>query len=234
MERLDKIIAERMNLSRKDAKALIRTGEVTVNGARADADGLKCAETDIVRIGETVLNLNRHVYYMMNKPAGVLSATEDKNCETVLDFIPPELLRKGLFPAGRLDKDTEGFVLITDDGAFAHRMLSPKNHIPKTYYAVLNGRIPEELPAAFASGLDIGGGDVCSPAKIEILANLENAEVHVTIYEGMYHQVKRMFRKFSLEVTYLRRISIGGLALDPDLPPKGVREILHKELALIL
>lgn len=234
MERLDKIVAERLGLSRKEAKALIKSGEVLINGGPAESDSLKCTETDSVMVGGKALNLSKHVYYMMNKPSGVLCATGDKSCKTVLDIIPPELFRKRLFPAGRLDKDTEGFVLITDDGGFAHRMLSPKNHVPKKYYAILNGIIPDELPAAFVSGLDIGGGDVCSPAEITIINNTGNAEAEVTIYEGMYHQVKRMFKKFSLEVKYLKRISIGELTLDPDLPIGCVREILHKEIKLIM
>lgn len=234
VERLDKIISSRTRLSRKEVKLLFKSGEVLLNGEKPESDDVKCSFTDIVTVSGKVLDLEKYVYYMMNKPAGVLCATDDKNCETVLDLLPLEMLRKGLFPAGRLDKDTEGFVLITDDGGFAHKILSPKNHVPKKYYAELNGKIPASLPEAFKNGLDIGGGDICSPAEILVLEDGWISKAEIVIYEGMYHQIKRMFMKFSLEVKYLKRLSIGGLTLDPDLPPGGAKKIMHKEIALFM
>jgi 16S rRNA pseudouridine516 synthase len=167
---------------------------------------------------------------MMNKPAGVLSATRDPNFRTVLDSLPESLRRKGLFPAGRLDKDTEGFVLLTNDGALAHRILSPKNHVPKTYFARVEGQIPPELPQEFASGVTLGNGDACKPAALEILG--EN-EARVIITEGMYHQIKRMFHRYGLSVAYLKREKIGGLALDSELPLGEVREITREELGML-
>lgn len=234
MERLDKILSSRAAMSRKEAKSLIRAGGVLVNGTPAVSGEQKVAGSDEIIVNGKSLSADKHVYYMMNKPAGVLCATEDKTGETVLDILPAEMRRKGLFPAGRLDKDTVGFVLITDDGDFAHRILSPKRHVPKTYYAVLDGPVPEDLPAAFEAGLVLGGGIICMPASIKILKSGETSAAELVICEGMYHQVKRMFAAFSLNVTYLKRTAIGGLSLDADLPEGRTRVILHKELSLIL
>lgn len=231
MERLDKLLAARTDMSRKEAKALIKSGGVQVNGLTALSGEQKITDGDTVISNGKVISLQKHVYYMMNKPAGILSATTDAHCETVLDLLPPELRRKGLFPAGRLDKDTEGFVIITDDGEFAHRILSPKNHVPKKYFARLDKKIPESLPEEFAAGLRLADRDVCSPAELRILESGYEAEL--VIFEGMYHQVKRMFAKFSIEVLYLKRQEIGGLRLDEKLKVGEARIILHKELELI-
>lgn len=230
MQRLDKILSAYGGRSRAEAKALIKSGVVRINGASAKSPDQKIGETDIVTVHGIPVSAEPFVYYMMNKPADVLSATSDPECRTVLDLLPPDMRRKGLFPAGRLDKDTEGFVLITDDGGFAHKILSPKNHVPKTYFARLDGPVPENLPPAFEAGLDLGGGDVCSSAEIKIIKNGAAPETEIVIYEGMYHQVKRMFQKFSLEVVYLKRIKIGNLSLDENLPPGGVRKMLYKEI----
>jgi 16S rRNA pseudouridine516 synthase len=230
LERLDKFLAERLMISRKDARALVRSGAVFVGGIRAHSGDQKLAEDDEVTANGKALSRGEFVYYMMNKPAGVLSATRDPNGETVLDLLPEGLRRKGLFPAGRLDKDTEGFVMLTNDGALAHRILSPKNHIPKTYFARVEGSIPPELPEAFAAGVILGNGDVCKPAILEVLG--EN-EARVIITEGMYHQIKRMFNRYGLSVVYLRREKIGGLSLDAELPLGGVREITPEEIMLL-
>jgi 16S rRNA pseudouridine516 synthase len=176
------------------------------------------------------LNRDAFVYYMMNKPAGVLCATRDPSFRTVLDLVPESTRRKGLFPAGRLDKDTEGFVLLTNDGALAHRVLSPKNHVPKTYFARVDAPVPPELKRAFAAGVTLGNGDVCKPAALEPLGG---NEARVIITEGMYHQIKRMFHRHGLSVVYLRREKIGGLALDAKLPLGGVREITPEELGML-
>jgi 16S rRNA pseudouridine516 synthase len=217
-------------LSRKDARSLVRSGAVYVRGIRAHSGDQKLAGSEEVTANGKTLSREEFVYYMMNKPAGVLCATRDPNCRTVLELLPESLRRRGLFPAGRLDKDTEGFVLLTNDGELAHRILSPKNHVPKTYFARVNGMIPLELPPAFAAGVTLGNGDVCKPAALEILN--EN-EARVMISEGMYHQIKRMFHRHGLSVVYLRREKIGGLALDEKLELGDVREITPEELALL-
>lgn len=233
-ERLDKLIAgQSTTLSRRDVKALVRKGLIFVNGAAAAAPDMKISEEDEVLVNGKPLRIRKHVYIMLNKPAGVLCAIHDKHCRTVLELVPPELRRAGLFPAGRLDKDTEGFVLLTDDGAFAHRILSPKSHVPKTYFVVLDREIDPALCTEFAAGVALDGGDVTSPAQLAILRNGARPEVELVIYEGMYHQVKRMFQRFSLEVLYLKRVKMGGLALDKNLPLGCCKEILHKELEQI-
>ena len=232
MERLDKLVADRACVSRRDAKALIRKGVVTVNG-RAASPEQKCGEKDVVLLEGKQLCLTPLVYLMLNKPAGVVCATRDSACETVLDLLPKPLRRKGLFPAGRLDKDTEGFVLITGDGVFAHRILSPKNHVPKTYLARLDA--PVDVPLltrSFAEGVALGE-DRAGPAQLRLVEDSAQPLLELVIYEGIFHQVKRMFALFSREVIYLRRIRIGGLALDPALPPGGCRALSPQELALL-
>jgi 16S rRNA pseudouridine516 synthase len=233
-ERLDNWISSQGRLSRKQVGELIRAGKVRVNGKPAVSPALKISEEADVEVGGERLILRRHLYLMMNKPGGVVSATSDKREKTVLDLVPETLWRPGLFPAGRLDKDTEGFLLLTDDGAFAHRILAPTSHVPKTYYAKLDGALDaKSATAAFAAGMDIGGGDVCSPAELTVLRAQSPAEAEVTIYEGMYHQVKRMFAHCGVNVSYLKRIRIGSLDLDPNLAAGECRIILHNELNLI-
>ena len=180
--------------------------------------------TDVIEVDGVPLRVREHVYLMLHKPQGVVSASEDRHQPTVVDLVPPELRRKNLFPAGRLDKDTEGFVLITDDGAFAHRILAPKNKLPKRYTAVLDHRLDPTVIGEFEKGVDIGGGDHTLPAELTILENGENPRVSVIICEGMYHQIKRMFERFGYQVIYLKREQIGGL-------PKGAcRELTDEEL----
>lgn len=233
-QRLDKLIADSGHWSRKEAKELIRRGRVMVDGVRAKSGDEKIPFGHEVTVDGAPLRNQKHLYIMLHKPAGVLCATRDRDCPTVLDLLPLELQRRGLFPAGRLDKDTEGFVLITDDGEFAHRILSPAHHVPKTYFARLSAPIDgAAVTQAFAAGLPLGGGDRCSPAQLQILENGPAPCVELVIYEGMFHQVKRMFAQFSVEVTYLKRLQIGGLSLDETLAPGESREILHKELARI-
>ena len=166
----------------------------------------------------------------MNKPMGVVSATEDNLLPTVVDILPDDLKRKNLFPAGRLDKDTVGFMLITDDGKFAHNILAPKKHVEKTYIAKLDKTIETNLISEFEKGMDIGSGDICMPAKLKIIENGENPLVEVKIKQGMYHQIKRMFLKFGYTVIYLKRIQIGGLKLDETLQEGQAREITKEEL----
>ena len=219
MERLDKLIASRGTLSRKDAQKQIRSGAVTVNGAVCRQIDCKVdPDTDEITVAGQAVCTDRHLYIMLNKPAGVVSATEDKREKTVLDILPEELKRPGLFPAGRLDKDTEGLLIITDDGNFAHRMLSPNKHVDKRYIAKLDGEITPEMITAFENGIIFRDGTRCLPAKLEILPETDGLSGIVTICEGKFHQVKKMFSAVGRKVVHLQRISIGNLYLDSKLP----------------
>lgn len=234
LERLDKLLASQGMESRKEVKEKIRRGLVWVNGAAVRSSDCKIdPEQDQVTVEGVPLTLKKHLYLMLHKPQGVVSATEDPKQPTVVDLVPPALQRKGLFPAGRLDKDTEGFVLLTDDGAFAHRILSPKNHVPKTYLARLDRAIDPAVAQEFQQGVRLNEEDQCSPAKLTILEQGDNPLVEVIIHEGMYHQIKRMFQRFGYQVVYLKRIRIGGLFLDESLPLGACRELTPGELAQI-
>ena len=232
--RLDRFIAsQRGDLSRSVVKELCRKGRVTVNGAAAKRPDVQINEnSDEICVGGEVIGYREHIYIMLNKPQGVVCATRDGLSQTVLELIPPELRRRGLFPAGRLDKDTEGFVLITDDGALAHRMLSPKSHVPKTYLVQTAYPVTDELVPVFAAGLTIDGGEVCLPAELTLTD--DPFRCRLVIREGKYHQVKRMFEACGNRVTSLKRISIGRLALDENLPLGGCLEILHKDVEKLL
>ncbi|MBQ4260649.1 MAG: rRNA pseudouridine synthase [Ruminococcus sp.] len=219
MERLDKFLSARGTLSRKEAQKSIKSGEVTVNGEVCRTADFKVdPETDAVSLRGQAVCADEHVYIMLNKPPGVVSATEDKRERTVIDILPPELRRKGLFPAGRLDKDTEGLLIITDDGDFAHRMLSPGKHVEKRYIAQIDGEITDEMITAFENGIIFADGTECMPAKLEIIPNSGGMSGLVTICEGKYHQVKKMFSAVGHKVVHLQRISIGNLYLDSNLP----------------
>ena len=230
--RLDRFLSNQLGISRGDAKELIKKRLVTVNGSTARDFDMKIApETDTVASEGKTVAYREHIYIMLNKPAGVVCAVRDKLSETVLELIPPELRRKGLFPAGRLDKDTVGFVLITDDGSFAHEILSPKKHVEKRYFAVLEKPASEKDAELFASGMEIDGGDVCLPARLEITD--DPCRVFITLKEGMYHQIKRMAEAADNKILYLKRVSIGKLELDENLAEGECREILHKEVEKI-
>ncbi len=231
-ERLDKFIANQMGVSREDAKEFIKRRVVTVNGETAKLFDMKIdTENDKVIVDGNEVCYREHIYIMLNKPQGVVCATKDRDFKTVIDLVPEGLKRKDLFPAGRLDVDTEGFVLITDDGKLAHDMLSPKKHVPKVYFARLEHEADESYIEKFENGMKIDGGDVCLPAKIEILDKRD--EVLITLNEGMFHQVKRMIHYCENEVVYLKRIKIGGIDLDENLGLGECREILHKEIVKI-
>ncbi len=231
--RLDKILATQSTDSRKDVKQLIKKGVVTINGVVAKSGKEKVdIDVDIVKISGEIIMLKKHIYIMMNKPKGVVSATEDEKFSTVIDILPEKLKRKGLFPAGRLDKDTTGFMLITDDGEFAHNMLSPRHHVDKTYTAVLDKYPEKEIEAEFLKGVKIGADEICKPAKLIFLDKII-PKVQVVISEGMYHQIKRMFAVYGYTVVELKREKIGKLALDSKLAEGDSREITDAELALI-
>ena len=192
-------------------------------------------ETQRVAVDGQEIGYAAYEYYMLNKPAGVISATEDQRDRTVIDLIG-DRKRKDLFPAGRLDKDTEGLLLITNDGQLAHRLLSPRRHVDKTYYARIRGRVTEEDVGSFAHGVNIGSGEAqewTAPGVLEIIAGGEESEILLTIQEGKYHQVKRMFEAAGKEVIYLRRERMGTLTLDRDLKPGEYRPLTAEELALL-
>lgn len=232
MERIDKIISVASGVSRADARALIKKGLVSVNGAVIKDIGFKADENnDIICSRGEKLCYSKYVYIMMNKPKGVISASEGGKEKTVVDILPDSMKRKNLFPAGRLDKDTTGFVLITDDGDFAHKILSPKNHIPKTYIAQLDKSFDDTVVSAFEQGVALKD-DLCMPAKISAVDG-DYTKALVIIKQGMYHQIKRMFGKFGITVTGLRRIKMGRLALDKTLQPGGCRYITPDELEQI-
>lgn len=237
--RLDKFLAEMGYGTRSQVKKELAKGNVTVNGQI-----IRKPETKVDTVRDRVCWKDepalyaKYEYFMLNKPAGVVSATEDKREKTVLDLLclddstkgVPAVRRRDLFPVGRLDKDTEGLLLITNDGELAHRLLSPKKHVDKVYYARIRGRVTDEDREAFARGLDIGDDKPALPAGLEIIASGENSEIRVTLREGRFHQVKRMFRAVGKEVTYLKRLSMGSLVLDEDLAPGEYRRLTEEEV----
>lgn len=232
MERLDKILANLGYGSRKEIKALVKAGEVEIGGEVVKDSSLK-VEPDkcIIKVSGEEINYREYIYLMMNKPAGVISATFDKYDETVIDLLDYEDSVLNPFPVGRLDKDTEGLLLITNDGELNHRLTSPKWHVNKIYYAEIDKKVDEEDIKAFQEGIVIDDGYKCLPAKLEIINADENgSEVYVTIQEGKFHQVKRMFEAVEKEVVYLKRIKMGNLDLDDSLELGEYRELTEEEL----
>lgn len=223
--RLDKFISsQRTDLSRNDVKALVKKGLVTVDGEKAKKSDMQIDEnTACVQVSGEKISYRKFIYLMLNKPQGVVCSTKEGACPTVIDIIPEKYRREGLFPAGRLDKDTEGFVLLTDDGQLAHRMLSPKSHVPKHYFVRLEKPYEQGYAEAFESGMTIDGGEKCLPAEF-IPLDKEN-ECEVVLHEGKFHQVKRMFEALGNKVIYLKRIMIGALPLDEALALGEVKEI---------
>jgi 16S rRNA pseudouridine516 synthase len=230
-QRLDKIIASTGRFSRREVKNLIRQGRVLVDGlpARSAEEKADPETAEIVVNGET-LTYRRFTWVMLNKPAGYLSATEDGRGATVLDLLPPELRKQGLFPVGRLDKDTEGLLLLTNEGGLAHDLLSPRHHVDKVYYTRVAGRLTQEDCRAFAAGMTLADGLVCQPAELEILSAGEESEAHVTLREGKFHQVKRMLAERGKPVLYLERVRMGNLTLDSSLSRGKYRFLTEKEM----
>lgn len=230
--RLDKYLAEMGVGTRQEVKKQIRQGKAAVNGTVVKAADTKIDETsDEVTISGQNISYVSYEYYMLNKPAGVVSATEDRRDTTVIDLIK-EKKRKDLFPVGRLDKDTEGLLLITNDGDLAHRLLAPKKHVDKVYYAKIDGMVTEEDVKRFAEGIDIGAEEeeMTRPAKLDIMKSAEESEIRLTIHEGKFHQVKRMFLAVGKEVTYLKRERMGTLCLDENLKPGEYRLLTEEEI----
>ena len=235
MMRLDKFLCETGFGTRSQVKEMLKKGQVMVNGVAAKKPEQKIDEhKDQITCQGKTASYEKYVYYMLHKPAGVVSATEDKREKTVLDLLKSEDRRDGIFPVGRLDKDTEGFLLLTDDGDLAHRLLSPRKHVDKTYYAKIAGSVTEAHIERFREGLDIGDEKKTLPAMLEILASkTETSEIRITIHEGRFHQVKRMFEAVGCKVTYLKRLSMGAVALDETLAPGDYRPLNEKERELL-
>lgn len=228
-QRLDKIIASTGKFSRREVKLLVRQGRVLVDGApaRSAVDKYDPEAAEIIVNGET-LTYRRHTWLMMNKPGGVLSATEDGRGQTVLDLLPQDLQRQGLFPVGRLDKDTEGLLLLTNDGPLAHRLLAPKSHVDKVYYVEVDGVLNDEDGAAVRKGVTLADGYTCLPGELEPLDG--GSAAHITLHEGKYHQIKRMMAARGKPVTYLKRLKFGPLDLDPALAKGGWRHLNEGEI----
>ncbi|MBQ9347331.1 MAG: rRNA pseudouridine synthase [Oscillibacter sp.] len=232
MERLDKILASTGRWSRKEAKALIRGGRVLVDGAAVRSPEAKAdPETASVTVNGETLLWRRTTWVMLNKPTGFLSATEDGRGPVVVDLLPPDLRKQGLFPVGRLDKDTEGLLLLTNDGELAHALLSPRHHVEKQYYARVSGLLTAADVSAFAAGLALPDGLACLPAALDILAaSEEESEALVTVTEGKFHQVKRMLAARGTPVKYLERQRMGNLPLDPALSRGSFRFLTAEEV----
>ncbi len=261
MERLDKTVAQYADMPRKQAVHLIRAGRVTVDGEvwRAPEAKLDPAAHTLTVAGHTV-DTQLHRYFMLNKPQGILCVSRDPKAPTVVDLLPPAFRRRGLFPAGRLDKDTTGLVILTDDGDYAHRLLSPKKAVFKRYLAVVEGEMPADAVKTFAAGATLEDGTACLPAKLHILTSeaflCKNGGKHtdfgafleeytipsaplygcveIAIQEGRYHQIKRMCEVVGHKVLWLKRISVGGLELDPALAEGEYRELTGEETARAL
>lgn len=233
MIRLDKFLSEMSGWTRSEVKKIVRTGSVTVDGNEVKKPETKIDEKlSIVRVDGRQIKYNKYEYYMLNKPKGFVSATTDREHKTVVDIISSSE-KKDLFPVGRLDIDTEGLLLITNDGELAHRLLSPKNHVEKTYYVEVSGILDDVDVDAVEEGLDIGEEKNTIPAKMEILkTDIQNniSSCYLTIHEGKFHQVKRMMKKLGKTVTYLKRVSMGSLILDSKLKKSNYRKLTEQEI----
>ncbi|ROR29342.1 16S rRNA pseudouridine516 synthase [Mobilisporobacter senegalensis] len=231
--RLDKYLCD-MNIgTRSEVKGYIKKGRVTVNGVIAKSPDLKIrVNDDKIKFDNQNLKFQKYEYYMLNKPAGVVSATIDNVSKTVIELITTSN-KKDLFPVGRLDKDTEGLLLITNDGELAHQLLSPKKHVSKTYFAKVKGHVNNIDVEMFQKGIQLEDDFTTLPADLKILKTGEVSEVEVTIYEGKFHQIKRMFQKVDKEVVYLKRLSMGPLIIDPELKNGEYRSLLEEEILLL-
>ena len=230
--RLDKFVADAAQLTRSAARGLIAKGRVTVNGQVCKKADCALREGDSVCADGKPLACEEYVYIMLNKPAGVVSASTDGRDKTVVDLVGGAFPRRQLFPAGRLDKTSTGFVLLTDDGAFAHDILAPKRHVPKTYRVVLDAPVTPAMVEAFAAGVTLADGQTMQPARL-IPDEADPFAATVVLRQGVYHQLKRMFGVLDAGVNQLHRTAIGGLALDEGLAPGAWRLITPEEKALI-
>ena len=226
MERLDKRLAATGRWSRKEARELIRAGRVMVDGAPCSASEAKVDECSPVLVDGAAIPAHVPVYLMLHKPVGVVSSTEEPGERTVLDLLGEEYRNIGLFPAGRLDKDTEGLLLLTNDGPLAHRLLAPKSHVDKVYYVEVDGALDQDDVLAAREGMTLGDGTVCLPAELELLSS---NSAHITLREGKYHQVKRMMASRGKPVAYLKRVRFGPLRLDEGLAKGEWRPLTREE-----
>lgn len=236
MKRLDKFLVEMSVASRSTIKDMAKKGRITVNGQIVKASDTKIDESaDVVAVDGQVIVFSSTEYFMLNKPAGVITATLDKKAKTVLDLLD-ERTRNDLFPVGRLDKDTEGLLLITNDGDLAHRLLAPKKHVDKVYYADIRGVVTDEHVRQFASGLTLSDGTAVMPGELVVLdvdSTAKTSRIRLTIHEGKFHQVKRMFEAVGSEVLYLKRLSMGTLVLDESLAPGAYRRLTEQEIQML-
>lgn len=231
MERLDKRLVGTGYWSRKEAKELAKAGRVAVNGQVVRQSDVKVEEGDVIAVDGKPIESGGPVYLMLHKPAGLVSATEDAREKTVLSLLPERYQKLGLFPAGRLDKDTEGLLLMTNDGALSHRLLAPKSHVDKVYYVEVDGVLDQADCTAVAEGMTLGDGYTCLPGQLEVLGNGSSA--HITIHEGKYHQIKRMMAARGKPVLYLKRLRFGPLELDPDLAKGSWRALTEEEISAL-
>lgn len=233
-QRLDKILANQGYGTRKEVKELIKSGTVQIDDLIAkDAGALVDPLTQVIKVNNKELLYREFVYIMMNKPQGVVSATEDNRDETVVDLLEESLQAFDPAPVGRLDKDTEGLLLLTNDGQLAHQLLSPKKHVPKTYFAHVEGRVGASDIKAFEQGIALDDGYETLPAQLTVLVQGEISQVEIIIYEGKFHQIKRMFQACGKRVVYLKRIAMGDLKLDDSLSLGEYRELTQEELKLL-
>ncbi len=232
--RIDKLLSNIGCGSRADIKKYCKQGIITVNGKTVNNPGLQVdSENDEVIFNGEKVNYREFIYIMLNKPDGYISATFDKRDPIVLDLIDSNYLVFEPFPVGRLDKDTEGLLVLTNDGQLAHRILSPKKHVPKTYYARIEGKVTEEDVCAFEKGVTLDDGYETMPSQLKIIKSDEESKIELTIHEGKFHQVKRMFESVGKKVVYLKRISMGKLELDESLQLGEYRELTEEEVRLL-
>ena len=231
MERLDKVISNQLGYSRKEVKDLVKNKRVLINEVLALKSDIKVdINTDVIKVDGEEIDVKKFVYLMLNKPKGYVSATEDKTMPTVLELVPMEYSHRDLFPAGRLDRDTTGLMLITDDGEFAHNILSPKKHVKKTYNVVIDIPMTEEMVVGFKNGVNLIDGE-CKSSELIITGEYSGT---VILTEGRYHQIKRMFGCFGAKVLELERVGMGNFSLPEDLELGECREFSVEELKLII
>lgn len=229
--RLDRLVCEVSGVSRADAKKLISKGLVKINGEIIRKADRKADDTDDIVINGKTYTHEKFVYIMLNKPQGVVSATGDKNDVTVVDLVKDDFPRRNLFPAGRLDKTSTGFVLLTDDGNFAHDILSPKHHVPKTYIVTVDSPVTDEVVQAFRSGITLADGTVLKEA--EIIPYEDRLTAEIVLHQGVYHQIKRMLGVYDIGVNTLHRTAIGGLEMPADLEPGQYIKLTLRQVELI-
>lgn len=230
MQRIDKFVSSQTSLSRNDVKKLLKKGLIKVNGNTISKSNCLVDENnDVITVNGEEINYKKYVYLVLNKPKGYVSATNDSSCATVIDLCPPDFLNRNLFPVGRLDKDTTGLMIISDDGDFAHNILAPKKHVSKKYYVELSGDLSDEMVEDFRNGISLNDGE----CKSSILEIIDKRSCYVTLTEGRYHQIKRMFGCYGLDVLELKRIRIGNLDLPSDLEIGESRELTEDELKKI-